>query len=191
VRTDEGDSVHPETVEQWHDWLEEHHATSRGVWLVSWKKQTGRPVVPYEDAILEALAYGWIDSQAGQVDDERSALRFSPRRPTSPWARTNKARVERLLAEGRMRPAGQAAVDTAKANGSWTILDDVEDLVVPDDLAAELDRVPGARASWEAFPPSARRQLLWWIVQAKRAETRRARITETAEKAGRGERARQ
>jgi uncharacterized protein YdeI (YjbR/CyaY-like superfamily) len=182
--------VHPETVEEWHDWLEQHHATSTGVWFVSWKKRTGKPVVPYEDAILEALAYGWIDSQAGQVDEDRSALRFTPRRPTGPWARTNKARVERLLAEGRMTPAGQAAIDTAKANGSWTILDDVEDLVVPDDLAAELDRVPGAREHWDAFPPSARRQMLWWIVEAKRPQTRRARVAETAEKAGRGERAR-
>ena len=182
--------MHAETVEEWHDWLERHHATSRGVWLVSWKRGTERPAVSYEDAILEAIAHGWVDSQAGQVDEERSALRFTPRRPASAWARTNKARVERLIAEGRMTSAGQAAIDAAKANGSWTVLDDVEDLVVPDDLADELARVPGAREHWDAFPPSARRQLLWWIVQAKRPETRRARVAETAEKAGRGERAR-
>jgi uncharacterized protein YdeI (YjbR/CyaY-like superfamily) len=183
--------VHPETVEEWRAWLQEHHATSKGVWLVSWKKDTGRPFVAYEDAITEALAVGWIDSQGGHLDENRRMLRFSPRRPRSPWARTNKERVARLVAEGRMQPAGQAAVDVAKANGYWSILDDVEDLVVPDDLAAELDRHPGARASWDAFAPSARRMMLWWIVQARRPETRRARIAETAEKAGRGERARQ
>jgi uncharacterized protein YdeI (YjbR/CyaY-like superfamily) len=187
----EADQVHPEAVQEWRDWLAEHHAESTGVWLVSWKRHTGRPSVPYEEAVLEALGVGWIDSQAKRLDDERSALRFTPRRAGSGWARTNKARVERLLAEGRMQPAGQAAVDAAKADGSWALLDDVEALVVPADLAAELDQHPGARDHWDGFPPSARRQILLWIVQAKRPETRRARIAETAEKAGRGERARQ
>ena len=191
MKATEGEQVHPETVEEWRAWLDEHHATSKGVWLVSWRKHTGRPAVSYEDAVLEALAVGWIDSQGGHLDEDRGVLRFTPRRPTGPWARTNKARVEALLAQGRMRPAGQAAIDVAKQNDSWTILDDVEALVVPDDLAAELDRHPGARAHWDGFTPSARRAMLWWIVQAKRPETRRARIAETAEKAGRGERARQ
>jgi uncharacterized protein YdeI (YjbR/CyaY-like superfamily) len=190
MATSDEDLVHPEDVTGWRDWLGQHHTTSTGVWLVSWKRHTGRPSVAYEDAVLEALAVGWIDSQARQLDDERSALKFTPRRVTSGWARTNKARVERLVAEGRMRPAGQAAIDLAKANGTWTMLDDVEALVVPDDLAAELELHPGARENWDRFPPSSRRQVLLWIVQAKRPETRRARIAETAEKAGRGERAR-
>ena len=183
--------MQPETVEDWRAWLDENHDSSSGVWLVSWKRDTGRPAVSYEDAVMEALAFGWIDSQLSPLDADRSMLRFSPRRPKSPWARSNKERVARLVAEGRMRPAGQVAIDAAKANGYWTILDDVENLVVPDDLAAELDRHPGARANWEGFSPSSRRALLWWIVQAKRPETRRARIAETAEKAGRGERAHQ
>ena len=191
MATTDADQVHPEDVTEWRDWLEEHHATSTGVWLVSWKRNTGRPAVAYEDAVLEALAVGWIDSQARQVDEERSALKFTPRRATSGWARTNKARVERLVAEGRMRPSGQAAIDAAKANGTWTMLDDVEKLVVPGDLATAFELHPGARMQWDGFPPSARRQILLWIVQAKRPETRRARIAETAEKAGRGERARQ
>jgi uncharacterized protein YdeI (YjbR/CyaY-like superfamily) len=189
MRPSDGDHVHPESVEEWRSWLDEHHASSRGVWLVSWKPHTGRPVLPYEDAVLEALAVGWIDSRAGQLDEDRSVLRFTPRRPAGAWARSNKARVEKLIAEGRMRPAGQAAIDVAKQNGAWSILDEVEDLVVPDDLAAELERHPGARAHWDAFSPSARRDLLWWIVQAKRPETRRSRIAQTADKAARGERA--
>jgi uncharacterized protein YdeI (YjbR/CyaY-like superfamily) len=97
--------------------------------------------------------------------------------------------VAKLVGEGRIRPAGQAAIDIAKENGSWSVLDDVEDLVVPEDLAAELERHPGARARWDAFSPSARRSLLCWIVRAKRPETRRARIARTAEKACRGEQA--
>jgi uncharacterized protein YdeI (YjbR/CyaY-like superfamily) len=186
----ETEHVQPETVEEWRAWLDEHHGSSPGVWLVSWRKHTGRPTVPYEAAVTEALAVGWVDSRGQRLDDDRTMLWFTPRRTTSGWSGANKARVERLLAEGRMGVAGQAAVDAAKQNGTWSLLDDVEALVVPDDLAAEFDRHPGSRESWEGFTRSARRSTLEWIVTAKRAETRRARIAETAEKAGRGERAR-
>lgn len=182
--------MQPETAEEWRAWLDEHHGSSPGVWLVSWRKHTGRPTVPYEEAVTEALAVGWVDSRGQRLDDDRTMLWFTPRRTTSGWSGPNKARVERLLAEGRMGVAGQAAVDAAKQNGTWSLLDDVEALVVPDDLAAAFDRHPGSRESWEGFTRSARRSILEWIVTAKRAETRRARIAETAEKAGRGERAR-
>jgi uncharacterized protein YdeI (YjbR/CyaY-like superfamily) len=147
--------------------------------------------VPYDDAVSEALAFGWIDSKARTLDDERAAQWYSPRRPTSGWSRSNKTRVERLLAEGRMAPAGQAAIDTAKANGTWELLDDVEDLVVPPDLAKAFRDHPGSAATWETFPPSARRGILAWIVTARRPETRAKRVQETAEKAARGERANQ
>ena len=189
--TDDAERVQPDTVAGWRAWLEEHHASASGVWLVSWKKHTGRPTVSYDDAVTEALAFGWVDSKALRLDEDRSMLWFSRRRPASGWSRPNKVRVARLLAEGRMAPAGQAAIDAAERNGAWSLLDDVEDLVVPDDLAAELDRHPGARRTWDGFPRSVRRSLLEWIVLAKRPETRRARIAETAEKAGRGERAHQ
>lgn len=181
--------VHPETVEEWRAWLDEHHATSPGVWQVSWKKHTGRPTVAYEEAVTEALAVGWVDSKGQRLDDDRTMLWFTRRRTTSGWSRPNKLRVERLLAEGRMGPAGQAAIDAAHENGTWSLLDDVEALVVPDDLAAAFDLHPGAREHWESFTRSAKRSILEWIVTAKRPETRRARIAETAEKAGRGERA--
>ena len=134
---------------------------------------------------------GWVDSKGKRLDDDRTMLYLTRRRPTSGWSRPNKQRVERLLAEGRMGPAGQAAIDAAKENGTWSLLDDVENLVVPDDLAAEFDRHPGAREAWDGFPRSVKRSILEWIVTAKRPETRRARIAETAEKAGRGERAHQ
>ena len=183
-------AVHPETVEQWRDWLAEHHAETTGVWLVQWKRHTGRPAMSYEDAITEALAWGWVDSTAGTVDADRAKLWYSPRRPTSGWSRPNKLRVERLLAEGRMRPAGQRCIDVAKRNGTWTLLDDVEDLVVPDDLAAALDARPGARAHWDAFPRSPRRAMLVWLVEAKRPDTRARRVAEIADKAADNQRAR-
>jgi uncharacterized protein YdeI (YjbR/CyaY-like superfamily) len=117
-------------------------------------------------------------------------LYFARRRPGSEWARTNKERIARLESDGRMLPSGQAVVDKARADGSWTLLDAVEDLVVPDDLADALDGLAGARGHWDSFPASTRKQILWWIVQAKRPETRAARIEETARRASRGERAR-
>jgi uncharacterized protein YdeI (YjbR/CyaY-like superfamily) len=172
---DEDEQVHAETLEEWRAWLADHHADRTGVWLVSWRSGTGRPTVDYLEAVTEALTVGWIDSVTRTLDAERRAQRFSPRKPGSGWAATNKARVERLLAEGRMQPSGQAVIDAAHADGSWTLYDDVEALVVPDDLAARLDAA-GLRPAWDAWPPSARKQALGWLVTAKRAETRAGRV---------------
>jgi uncharacterized protein YdeI (YjbR/CyaY-like superfamily) len=177
---------HPESRVQWRAWLADHHDTDRGAWLVSWKQATGRPSLPYEAVIEEALCFGWVDSTARTLDSERSMLLMTPRKPTSTWARTNKERVERLLAAGLMQPAGIAAVETAKANGSWTVLDSVEALEVPEDLAAALAAEPGARESYEGFSPSNRKMILWWVKSAKRPETRERRIAETARLAAKG-----
>lgn len=177
--------VHPETLDQWRAWLAVHHARGSGAWVVSWRTATTRPAVGYEEMVCEALAWGWIDSTAGTIDAERSRMWFAPRKPTSGWSRPNKARVERLLAEGRMQPAGQAALDTAHANGTWTLLDDVEDLVVPADLAAALAARTGAQAHWEAWPPSVRKLVLTQLVTAKKVETRTARIEKYADLAAR------
>jgi uncharacterized protein YdeI (YjbR/CyaY-like superfamily) len=174
----------------WRAWLEANHATSMGAWLVTWRPRSGRVGLDYEAAIEEALCFGWVDSTGGRVDDERGKLYFAPRKPRSGWAATNKARVERLLAEGRMQPAGLAAIERAKANGSWEVLDSVERLEVPDDLAAALAAHPAAAANFAAFPPSARKQHLAWIAFAMRPETRATRIRQIAEAAARNERAR-
>ncbi len=188
---DDAPFVHVETVQEWRDWLLAHHATEAGAWLVSWKSATGRPRVPYVNAVEEALCVGWIDSSGRTLDDERHALWFTRRKAGSGWARTNKERIVRLEAEGRMTPAGRALIDAAKADGSWTLLDDVENLVVPQDLAAAFAQHPGSREQFDAFPPSARRALLEWIVQAKRPATRQARLDETARQAAQGVRANQ
>jgi uncharacterized protein YdeI (YjbR/CyaY-like superfamily) len=177
---------HPESREQWRAWLADHHDTERGAWLVSWKQATGRPSLPYEAVIEEALCFGWVDSTAKTLDSERSMMLMTPRKPTSPWARTNKERVDRLLAAGLMQPAGIAAVETARANGSWPVLDSVEALELPDDLAAALDAEPGARETYEGFSPSNRKMILWWVKSAKRPETRQRRIAETARLAAQG-----
>lgn len=161
------------------------------MWLVSWKKATGRPAVDYDAAVEEALCVGWVDSTGRRLDDERSMLYVAPRKPRSGWSRPNKERVARLTVAGLMRPAGLAVVEAAQADGSWSLLDDVENLVVPDDLRAALDAHAGAAGHWEAFPRSAKRGILEWIVQAKRPETRAKRVEETARRAARNERANQ
>lgn len=185
------DRVQPEDLAAWADWLAANHARGTGVWLVSWKRATGRQHFTYEEAVTEALRYGWVDSVARGLDDQRSMLWYGPRRAGSGWARTNKERIARLEAEGRLHGAGRAAVEAAKADGSWSLLDAVEDLVVPGDLSAAFDAHPGAHAQWDAFPRSARRAILAWIVQAKRPATRAKRIAETAEQAAQGRRANQ
>jgi uncharacterized protein YdeI (YjbR/CyaY-like superfamily) len=181
--------VHLETREQWRAWLATHHDTATSVWLVSWRRQTGRPAVSYDDAVLEALAFGWVDSTAGTLDAERSRMYFAPRRRGSGWARSNKLRVEALERAGLMTEAGRRVVRAAQEDGSWTLLDDVEDLVVPPDLAAAFEAYPQARRHWDAFTPGARRALLTWIVTAKRPATREKRVAETAAAAAEGRRA--
>ncbi|HEY9379346.1 MAG TPA: YdeI/OmpD-associated family protein [Jiangellaceae bacterium] len=188
---DEAERVHPATRAAWRAWLASHHTSSPGVWLVSWRKHTGKVSPSYLDAVEEALCFGWIDSTARKLDNDRTMIWFSPRKPRSGWARTNKERVERLTAAGLMTPAGQRVIDAARADGSWSQLDDVENLVVPEDLAAAFESRPPARAHWNAFPRSVRRSILVWIVQAKRDTTRAARIEQTARLAQRNQRANQ
>jgi uncharacterized protein YdeI (YjbR/CyaY-like superfamily) len=182
--------VHADDAATWRSWLEEHHATSDGCWLVTWRPKTGRPHLDYEAAVEEAMCFGWVDSTGGTLDEERGKLYFAPRKPRSPWAATNKARVARLTAAGRMAQAGIAAIEQAKENGYWEILDSAERLEVPDDLAAALTKHPPAADNFAAFPPSVRKQMLSWVALARRPETRANRISKIATAAARNERAR-
>ncbi len=174
----------------WRSWLEANHASSGGVWLVTWRPRSGKAGLDYEAAIEEALCFGWVDSTAGRVDDERGRLYFAPRKPGSGWAATNKARIERLVAAGQMAPAGLAAIERAKANGSWEVLDSVERLEVPDDLTAALAARPPAAANFAGFPPGARKQMLAWLAFAQRPVTRASRVAQIVESAARNVRAR-
>lgn len=174
----EHERIHPETRAEWRAWLQAYHDTSRGVGLVH-SRRAGGSRLTYDEIVEEALCFGWIDSRLNRLDDERSVIVMTPRSPRSSWARSNKERVERLIAEGRMTDAGLQLVAIAKANGSWTALDDVDALVMPDDLAVALAADEQARRHFEAFPPSARKVILSWIKSAKRVETRQRRIAET------------
>lgn len=186
---DDAPHIQPPDRAAWRAWLQANHATAKGVWVVSWRSRTGRATLGYEAAVEEALCFGWIDGTGGTVDDERGRLYFAPRRRGSVWAASNRARVERLVAAGRMMPAGLAAVERAKADGSWTVLEASERLEVPADLEAALAERPPAAAFFAALPPSTRKMALGWIATAKRPETRARRIAAVADAAARDERA--
>jgi uncharacterized protein YdeI (YjbR/CyaY-like superfamily) len=187
---DEAERFEPATGEEWTEWLVRNHDRAAGVWLVTPRGAAAGSTVDYDTAVVEALRFGWIDATVRPLDADRAMQWFCPRKPGSGWASSNKRRIERLRAEGRLEPSGERAVRVAQENGAWTMYDDVEALVVPPDLDSALRERPGARAAWDGFSASARRQMLAWVVQAKRPETRARRILEVADKAARGERAR-
>ena len=180
---------HPVDLAAWRAWLAANCDTVRGVWVASWRKASGRDPVPYEDLVEEAICFGWIDSTVNVLDEARGLQLMTPRKPKSGWTRLNRQRVAALEAQGRMTDAGRRAVEVAKANGWWTIYDSVEDLLEPDDLVDALDAQPAARAAWDGFPPSARKQMLWWIVSSVRPQTRASRIAKIVSEAASGRRA--
>jgi uncharacterized protein YdeI (YjbR/CyaY-like superfamily) len=180
---------HPADLAAWRAWLAANCDTTRGVWVAAWRKASGRDAVAYGDLVEEAICFGWIDSTVNTLDDERGLQLMTPRKPKSGWTRLNRQRVAALEAQGRMTDAGRRAVEVAKANGSWTIYDAVEDLLEPDDLAQALTSCPAARTAWDAFPPSARKQMLWWVVSSGRPETRANRIAKIVSEAASGRRA--
>jgi uncharacterized protein YdeI (YjbR/CyaY-like superfamily) len=176
----DAERVQFETRDQWRTWLQRHHATTSGVWVITFKKAARKPTPSYEELVLEALCFGWIDGVAAKVDDERTSLYFCPRKKGSGWAATNKARIDRLTAEGLMTTAGQAVIDAAKSDGSWTRLDNADPDVVPRELATAMRLHPGSRKHFDAFPPGVRRQLNLWVADAKKPETKARRADEVA-----------
>lgn len=181
---------HAESRSQWRSWLEHNYTSVRGVWLCSWRGGIERPRCPYPHVVEEAICFGWIDSTATLLDDDRGLQLITPRKTKSPWSRLNRQRAADMEERGLMTSAGRAAIGVAKANGWWNISDQVEDLEEPADLATVLDRRRPARANWDRFPPSARKQMLWWIISAARPETRANRIAAVVEEAAHGRRAR-
>ncbi|MCB0035464.1 MAG: YdeI/OmpD-associated family protein [Anaerolineales bacterium] len=164
-------------------WLKENHSKNESVWLVKWKKETNRPFVSYDEIVDQCICFGWVDSLPRKLDNERTMLRISPRNPKSNWSKLNKERVKTLQAAGLMHPSGLKMVELAKQTGTWDFLDDVENLLVPDDLAEELKKYKKAAYYFERFPPSSKRGILEWIKMAKTEKTRQKRIVETATKA--------
>lgn len=178
--------VHPASAAEWAAWLAGNHGSSGGVW-VRIDDRTGRDGrMAYEDAVCEALCWGWIDGQTRSSAEAGSQIWFTRRQARSAWAATNKARVARLEAEGRLQPAGAAVIEAARANGMWTVLDGPEAGIEPDELTAALDATPSAREFWNSLSRSARKFALSQVAMARRPETRSARIAKIVEQSAAG-----
>lgn len=173
------ENVYPKDRTEWREWLEDNCLTSTGVWLIYDKKGSGKPSLTYDEAVEEALCFGWIDSRPNTLDAARWMQLFSPRKPKSPWSKLNKQRIEKLVEQGLIAPAGLQKIEATKANGSWCLLDAIEELRIPTDLEAALAVNDIARRYFMAFSPSYKKGILWWIESAKRPETRAKRIQET------------
>ena len=164
--------VRPKSRKAWRTWLETHHASSTGTWLVYAKKHSGLRSLTYNDAVEEALCFGWIDSKIHPIDDDFYMQMFTPRKPKSAWSASNKARVKRLLADGLMRAAGLAVVKAAKASGRWEAMKHIEDLTIPPDLESAIRANPDASRHWASYSENRRREVLYRLAGAKRPETR-------------------
>lgn len=177
----------PTNRQEWRLWLQENHNKRQSVWLVYYKKKTGKSSLIWSEAVDEALCFGWIDSKAVTIDDLSFKQFFCPRKPKSVWSKINKEKVKRLTEEGLMTPAGQRCIDIAKQNGYWSILDVVEELIIPDDLMKELEARQGAKEFFISLSPSVKKMALYKIAIVKRPETRQKRVVEIAEQAARKE----
>lgn len=163
----------------WRKWLLKNHAKKSFVWLIMYHKSSDTPSVYYDEAVEEALCFGWIDSKPNKRDHESRYQYFCKRKAVSNWSKLNKTRVKKLSGLGLLHPAGVAAVALAKKNGSWSSLDQVEKMVVPPELEKLLKKNKEALKNFQAFPPSVRKAILLWISSAKRDETRKKRVEET------------
>ena len=173
----------PKSRAEWREWLAKNHTSEQSVWLVYFRTSTKINSLTWSEAVDEALCFGWIDSTKKTIDEERYMQYFCKRKPNSMWSRVNKEKVDQLIQDNLMTQAGLASIETAKQNGSWTFLDEIEALVIPEDLAAALAKHKGATDYFDGLSKSAKKILLHWIISAKRTETRQKRVSEIAENA--------
>jgi uncharacterized protein YdeI (YjbR/CyaY-like superfamily) len=163
----------------WRAWLAENHQSKVGVWLIYYKKNSGKPSIPYPEAVKEALCYGWIDSKINKLDEVSYKQVFTPRKPKSVWSKVNKEYLQELFAQGLMTEAGLKTIEIAQQNGSWTSIDDIENLILPADFAEALQNNPTAASYYEQFSKTAKKSILLYITGSKKAEVRAERIVET------------
>ena len=174
-------SFQAKTRSSWRSWLKKNHQKKESVWLIIYKKQSKIPSVDYPEAVEEALCFGWIDSLANKRDETSYYQFFSQRKPKSNWSKVNKQRVANLIEKGLMMPKGLEMVELAKQTGTWTKLNEVDDIVLPEDLKKMFTKNKLAFKNWNGFAKSSRRVILEWILNAKRDETREKRLKETVE----------
>ena len=168
----------PRCQADWRQWLEKNHQSEQSVWLVCYTKKANVPTVNWSEAVDEALCFGWIDSTRKTIDDSSYMQFFTKRKPKSIWSKINKEKIQQLIESGRMTKAGLECVEIAKQNGSWTILDEVEELIIPNDLDKGFEKYEGSKDYFLSLSKSTRKMILGWVVLAKRQETRQKRIDE-------------
>jgi len=173
----------PHDKKDWRNWLELNHKKKEAVWLIFYKKKTPKYNLSWSESVDEALCFGWIDSVKKTIDSETYKQYFSKRKAKSNWSKINKDKVKTLIEQGLMEKEGYKSIEIAKENGSWTILDEVETLVIPDDLKEEFANFQGSMEFFDSLSKSVKKILLHWVVSAKRKETRQKRILEIAENA--------
>lgn len=176
MSAEEIESYCPSDQQEWRNWLQQNHIEQQSVWLILYKTNSVKFNLSWSDAVDEALCFGWIDSTRRPIDEEKFIQFFSQRKPKSNWSRINKEKIDRLMAEGKMTKAGISSIQVAKENGSWTFLDDIEDLVIPPDLAAELSAHSVANDFYQNLSNSIKKQILYWLASAKKEETRSKRL---------------
>jgi len=181
MEKEEIDIFYPANAAEWRNWMEKNHISKRAVWLKFYTKASGKDSLTWSEAVDVALCFGWIDSKKIKIDQETSHQFFSKRKAISTWSKINKEKVEALISTGLMAPAGYQSIETAKQNGSWTILDDVEALKTPEDLQAKFENNPDAEAFFLSLSKSTRKAIFQWLVLARLPETRQRRICEIVE----------
>ena len=185
------ETFYPRSRQEWRDWLQDNHAKKQSVWLIYYKKKSNVSTILYSDAVDEALCFGWIDSKSKPIDEHKFMQFFSKRKEKSVWSKVNKEKIERLTNEGLMTNAGYEIIEKAKQNGSWNILDEAEALHIPEDLEGEFDKRPNAKLYFLSLSRSDKRNILQWLILAKRQETREKRITEIVELADKNQKPKQ
>jgi uncharacterized protein YdeI (YjbR/CyaY-like superfamily) len=176
-------TISPENRQQWRDWLDKNHDSGETIWVICSKKSAGGKGINHDEAVEEALCYGWIDSLARSFNEESYMQSFTKRKPKSVWSKINKEKVERFIKEGLMAKAGFDSIEAAKNNGYWSILDEVEELIIPPDLEKEFDKKPVAKVYFLGLSRSDKKRILQWLVLAKRPETRQLRLHQVVESA--------
>jgi uncharacterized protein YdeI (YjbR/CyaY-like superfamily) len=179
----ETEIFYPKSKTEWRKWLQLNHISKQSVWLVYYNKKSSKESITWSEAVDEALCFGWIDSKRISIDKDTSHQFFSKRKPKSTWSKINKNKVQELIEKGLMTQAGITCIETAKQNGSWTILDEVEELIIPKDLELEFNKKPNAKNFFSNASKSVKKTILYWLVSAKTAETRQKRIAEIIERA--------
>ena len=171
------EKLYLQTREEWRDWLKNNHHRQEGIWLVYYKKHTGKPRIPYEDAVEEALCFGWIDSIVKRVDEETYVQKFTPRRKRSVWSKLNKVRAIRLIKSGWMTPLGLEKIEEAKKNGIWqNAYTSKKRVEIPEDLKNALSSNKIAESFFNVLKLSNKNRYINWVNFARRQETRNNRI---------------